>query len=946
MYRFMLPLLRTGLFALLLMHLAPACAQDTEVHIGVLSFRPIEQTREQWQPTADHLSATVPGYHFSIEPMFFDDLDRAISQHRFDFVLTNPEHYVTTRTNYGLAVIATLMPLAQGHPVSSFGGVIFARADRKDIESLDDVRGKIVAAAAEQSFGSYLMQRWVLYKHDIRVGDLGGVRFTGMPQDKVVKEVASGLADVGFVRTGILENMSREGKIELAQFKVLNRQPDSTFPQLLSTELYPEWAFSATPDTPDALIKAVNLSLLNIGPEDAAARTGKYYGFTPPGNYAPVEAVMVRLDMTPDQTQQFDWRDVVRKYAIPIFLSSVIVLAAILAALFFVLRTYRRLQQSYQERSRLDNELQEMNASLEISVAERTQQLQESEARFRRMFEGHSSPMLLIDPADGAIVNANQAAAEFYGYACEQMRLMNINRINTMSPAEIAKVLAQAAQNKRNYFVFQHRLASGDIRTVEVYASPVEVDSRRLMFTVIHDITERRELEEQMRELAYYDPLTRLPNRRLLLDHLRKAMSSCRRSGRHGALLFLDLDHFKTLNDLHGHDIGDLLLQEVAARLQHNTREQDSVARLGGDEFIILLEDLSGNLQEAMVQAEGVAEKVRSALAQPYLLKRHTTPGTEEIITHHCSSSIGVTLFLDHNETLEQLLKWTDMAMYRAKEAGRNAIRFFDPAMQRTIEQRAALEADLYEAIESDQLRLHYQVQIDAAGQPQGAEALLRWQHPQRGLVPPGEFIPVAEDTGLILPIGAWVVETACIQLKRWEEDADFDALTLAVNISAKQFRQTDFVDQVLAAIQRHDVRPELLKLELTESLALEDVEDTIAKMSALKRSGVSFSMDDFGTGYSSLSYLKRLPLSQLKIDQSFVRNLTTDKADQVMARTIIDLGFNFEMAVIAEGVETEAQRDLLGSYGCASFQGYLFSKPLPADLFEVWVRERRAQAA
>lgn len=924
---------------LLLATISSAFAEDKEVRIGVLSFRAIEATRQQWQATNDYLNAHVAGgYHFTMEPMFFPELDKAVDQNRFDFILTNPEHYVATRQHNGLAVIATLMPLAAGHPVDSFGGVIFARADRKDIQELADVRGKTVSSVAEKSFGGYLVQRWTLFERGIQISEAKKVNFTGMPQDNPVLQVLKGEADIGFVRTGILESMVSEGKIKRDELHVLNLQPAEKFPQMLSTELYPEWAFSVAPGVPEKLIKAVSLALLNITPDDDAAKSGKYYGFSPPGNYAPVEAVMLRLKMNPDRADQFDLNDVIKKYVNELIAGGLLLLSGLMALALYLARKNRQLSSSYCERDKLDEELRLNNASLEVKVLQRTQELRESEARFRLMFERHSSPMLMIDPNSGDIVSANLAASRYYGYTIEQMLRMNIEHINTMSANEILKERKQALLEERNYFVFPHRLANGDVRTVEVYSSPVEVDGRSLLFSIIHDITERKQLEAQMHDLAFYDALTKLPNRRLLLDRLSKALISCKRTHRHGALLFLDLDHFKSLNDLHGHDVGDLLLLEVANRILSCIRQEDSAARFGGDEFVVMLDGLSESLSEAVVQAEIVAEKIRESLAKPYQIER---AGSNDVITHHCTSSIGVTIFRNHEESLEQLLKWSDMAMYRAKDSGRNAIRFFDPSMQTAIETRAALESDLHEALEQRQFELYYQIQVNANGSAQGAEVLLRWMHPLRGMIPPNQFIPLAEETGLILPIGAWVLETACAQIKEWQTDPRFKNLTLAVNVSVKQFRQPDFIDQVVAVVTQYQINPVLLKLELTESLVLEDVEDTITKMRSLKDFGVSFSMDDFGTGYSSLSYLKRLPLSQLKIDQSFVRNLASDTGDKVMVMMIVDLGMNFEVDVIAEGVETESQFKLLHRYGCAFFQGYLFSKPIPIAEFEALIAHK-----
>ncbi len=594
---------------------------------------------------------------------------------------------------------------------------------------------------------------------------------------------------------------------------------------------------------------------------------------------------------------------------------GMLLLLCIVVAAFWLAHANRKLHKSYLERERLDIQLKIANATLEHKVVLRTQQLQESEARFRQMFESHASPMLLIDPESGNIVDANLAAEKFYGYRIEQMKSMNLGQFDVPNEDPESK---------------SHRIASGVVRNVEVHSSLVDVEGRSLQFSIIHDITERRELEAQMHELAFYDPLTGLPNRRLLIDRLEKALLACQRSRRHGALMFLDLDHFKVLNDLHGHDIGDQLLTEVASRILACIRAQDSAARFGGDEFVVMLEGLSDNLNEAVTQADSVAEKIRASLSQPYLLKRG-----DDVISHHCSSSIGVTVFCDKDANLEQVLKWTDMAMYHAKDAGRNVIRFFDPDMQTAIETRAALEADLHAALEQGQFCLFYQVQVNSEGRARGAEVLLRWQHPVRKMVSPAQFIPLAEDTGLIVPIGEWVLDTVCAQIASWRDQPLFRDLVIAVNVSAKQFRQSDFVAKVQKYVRQYQIDPASLKLELTESLVLDNIDEAIAKMRALKAFGVSFSMDDFGTGYSSLSYLKRLPLDQIKIDQSFVRDITTDKTDLVMVKTIVDLGVNFEMEVIAEGVETTEQLQLLKQSGCWSFQGYLFSKPVPIEAFE-----------
>jgi diguanylate cyclase (GGDEF)-like protein/PAS domain S-box-containing protein len=441
------------------------------------------------------------------------------------------------------------------------------------------------------------------------------------------------------------------------------------------------------------------------------------------------------------------------------------------------------------------------------------------------------------------------------------------------------------------------------------------------------DISISKAAAEEIQTLAFYDPLTHLPNRRLLLDRLTHALATSTRSGKDVALLFVDLDHFKTLNDSLGHDVGDLLLQQVAERLMAIVREGDTVARLGGDEYLVMLENLSEQAIEAAAQAEVISEKILFALNLPYQLAANEYQSTV---------SIGVALFNTHHQSQEELLKHADIAMYQAKKAGRNSICFYDPQMQHTIHARVELERDLRIANKNRQFQLHYQIQVDHLGQPLGAEALIRWLHPERGLVSPFHFIPLAEEKGLILPIGQWVLETACAQLKTWQQNAFTRDLTLSINVSAKQFRQKGFVDQVQTAINQYAIDPKLLKLELTESILLESIEDTIITMNALKEIGIRFSLDDFGTGYSSLQYLKRLPLTQLKIDQSFVRDIVVDSNDKAIVRTIIAMAQSMELEVIAEGVETDEQRQLLFNKGCKKFQGYLFGKPVPIEEFDV----------
>ncbi len=440
------------------------------------------------------------------------------------------------------------------------------------------------------------------------------------------------------------------------------------------------------------------------------------------------------------------------------------------------------------------------------------------------------------------------------------------------------------------------------------------------------DITTRKAAEKEIQRLAFYDPLTGLPNRRFLAQRLTRGFASGTRSREHGALLFIDLDNFKLLNDSRGHTVGDLLLQQVAQRLLKCVREGDIVARLGGDEFLVILTDLSAQALEAGARAEAVGEKILASLDEPYELDSHQ---------HHSTASIGITLFRENQAEFNELLKQADISMYQAKHEGRNRLRFFDHRMQEAIAERAELERDLREAIKQNQFELYFQLQMDQRRKAFGAEALIRWNHPTRGLVGPASFIQLAEETGLVLPIGRWVLEQACAQLGAWQKTPRTQDLLLSVNVSARQFRQPDFVAQVQAAIQLHTINAHRLKLELTESVLLENIEEATQTMETLRESGVRFSLDDFGTGYSSLRYLKKLPIDQLKIDQSFVRDITVNSQDRAMVRTIIAMASNLGVDCIAEGVETEDEHQLLLEDGCQYFQGHLFGLAQPLAVFE-----------
>lgn len=581
--------------------------------------------------------------------------------------------------------------------------------------------------------------------------------------------------------------------------------------------------------------------------------------------------------------------------------------------------------------ARLDSQHREdgVAATLRIALTDITEHKQaEEELRIAAIAFESQSGMLVTD-ANAVILRVNQAFTRLTGYSAEEAlgktpHILSSGRHNQ----EFFQAMWTALLEK-GYWQGEiwNRHKNGQIyaewHTISAVTAP---DGRTTHYVGnFFDITRDKEAADEIHRLAYYDPLTQLPNRRLLQDRLAHASTAAARNGLYGAVLFIDLDNFKTLNDARGHDIGDMLLIEVAQRLHTAVREGDTVARMGGDEFVVLLDNLDSNAEEAAKLAQQVSEKILGILAIPCKLNDYQ---------FHCTASIGIGLYCAP-QGVEELLRHADLAMNQAKITGRNTLCFFDPTMQAVVTARSAMEDDLRDALVKNQFQLYFQSQVHHDRQIISAEVLLRWQHPERGLISPLEFIPLAEQTGLILPIGQWVLESACAQLKAWESEPHTRHLQLAVNVSARQFYQADFVAQVRQALHNNAIDPKLLKLELTESLVLDNIENTIVKMNELMEIGVRFSMDDFGTGFSSLSYLTQLPLHQLKIDQSFVRNIGVKASDASIVQTIIGMAHNLGIEVIAEGVETEAQRAFLELNGCPVCQGYLFSRPVPIAEFE-----------
>gem|GEM_PF-3861140 len=577
--------------------------------------------------------------------------------------------------------------------------------------------------------------------------------------------------------------------------------------------------------------------------------------------------------------------------------------------------------------------LSEMVMDIESALArldlEAQQRLAEQESRIAAIAFETPEPMIVMD-AEGGILRANSAFSRTTGYSQDEVIGKNPNFLQSgRHPPEF---FAELWQQVRGMGYWQgeiwDRRKNGEVYPKWLTISSVLDGAGNVSNFVasFSDISERKEAAEAISRLAYYDSLTSLPNRQLMMQRLQRALRYSSRSGKFGAVLFLDLDNFKTINDTLGHDEGDRLLLDAAQRLGACLREEDTVARFGGDEFVVLLEDLQGPREHAAILAKGVSDKLLAALAAPFAVQ-----GRE----FACSASVGVALWSgDTQVDAKELLKRADMAMYEAKKAGRNAARFFDPIMQTAIETRSRLEGRLRMALNLGQFTLHFQRQVRGDGSVFGAEALLRWNDPEHGMVPPAEFIRLAEEFDLIIPIGRWVLRTACRQIKAWSHSEATRGLCLSVNISPKQFASESFVSDVAEILRESGADPSLLQLEITEGMLLTNIEETIAVMAELRRMGVTFALDDFGTGYSSLSYLQRLPLNVLKIDQSFVQELGQNPRSEAIVRTVIQMGQSLGLDILAEGVETEGQREALSRWHCTNYQGYLFGKPGPIETF------------
>jgi len=895
-----------------------------EVRVGVLAFQAKSETLAQWTPTAQWLSQQLPNHHFEIVALTYEALDEAVASGSIDFVFTNPEHYVVLRNRHQLRPMVTLNTLIKDQVVEQFGSVIFTRAD-SGIGTLEQLRGKRLAAVSVNSLGGFLMAADIFRQQGLHLlSDPFQMDYLGLPQSLIVQKVMAAQADAGIVRTGVLEQMQAQGKLDLRQLRVLNLQPRANFPQLLSTDLYPEWPWTALRHVPGALVKATTLALLQIPPDSEAARKGRYQGFSTPANYTVIEDLMRRMKVYPGMSERPVWLVLWQDHQGKVAMLAGLLLTAGLGLAVYFWRSNQRLR----ELTRVNLEAQ---ASLVVAAA---------------AFESQVGLVVLDDFT--RVKRANAAMAALLGYPPEALNTQMLTVLcgSGISEGTIHQIW-QVVQDKGRWqgeLVCQHRNGFDVPCMVTITAIRAANGAPGGYVGSFTDITERKQAETSIRQLAYFDPLTQLPNRRMFLEALQTAMDDALLEGTLAGLMFIDLDFFKNLNDTHGHSVGDQLLRLIAQRLLLLIGPDNLAARLGGDEFVVMLPRLDTREEVAMEQTLTLAQTIHQALLSPFDLDTASDFGdVAQSLRYTCSGSIGVALFGLVEEPLTEVLKRADVAMYKAKHDGRNLIRQYDPAAQQAVNQRMALSNDLNLALCDGQLTLLYQLQVDAQDRAVGAECLMRWQHPLRGNVSPVEFIPLAEDSGAIIAMGDWVVHSACETLVRWASVPALAQLTLSVNVSPRQFSEADFVQRVTHILTQTGANPQRLRLEVTEGIVMHDTPLVIARMQELCTLGLSFSIDDFGTGYSSLSYMQMLPLAEIKIDRTFVNDLTRSERSAAIVKAVIALGNSMHITIVSEGVETQAQKEQLLALGCDLLQGYLISRPIECAALELLVASRHS---
>ncbi|WP_193495106.1 EAL domain-containing protein [Nitrincola alkalisediminis] len=874
--------------------------EDEKLHIGILAFRGIESTQQQWQETLHILNQSLPQYSLEFHILFMDDMTDAVYRNELDFVLTQPEHYILMRSFSRMSVAATLLNSHENQPLARFAGVIAALSDRSDLNSLDAIRGQRIASAHANSLGAYRIQHWTLNQAGIRIPkDIQTVTFTGQPQDKAIALLLDKQVDIAFVRSGVIESMIQSGQLTQDQLRIINAQDTSELPLMHSTQLIPEWAFAAMPSIDPLVVRDITQALFSIQPDSIAARSGGYYGFAPPVDYASLESILLELRVHPDRISHFDMRDFVEKYLLEI--SIALGCAIVLGSVWVACDIRRRKKYA---------------ANLRIAAAAFS-----------------TNEAITITNEKNEILRVNSAFTQITGYSEAEVVGRNPSMFSSgYHPPEFYKEMWSALNTAGHWEgEIWNRRKNGEIFPEHLNITKVRGVHPQSFYYVasFSDITQVKESKEQIEHLHLYDQLTGLANIDLLRDRISSAITRTQLHETTFALILIDLKNFKFVNESLGRRAGDQLLCGVAERLTEALPVYSSLARLAADEFVIICEYRDQTSEQALFDIEHLIVDIQNTFITPFSIQGKLI---------YSQANLGVVYCANESCTADELLKRADLAKNQSKFNAQTNVSFFDPLMQEQVNKVVELENDLRHAIDQNQLELYFQPQYDINRSIIGCEALIRWLHPTKGVISPAEFIPLAESTELILLIGDFVISTACQTLATWQVNAFTNKWTLAINISARQFQCKDFVDRVMQHLRDAQAPANRLKLELTESLLIDYTDEAVEKMSQLKKVGVHFSLDDFGTGFSSLSYLKKLPFDQIKVDKAFIHDLIHNHSDEAIIRSVLAMGKAFDMNVIAEGVETEQQLQKLQELGCYFYQGFYFSKPMSGQKLQSWM--------
>ena len=915
---------RLALCVLLVAH-QPAGAQAplaterptlSTARVAILAFRSKESTALRWQPLIDHLNAEIPDVDFQLHLYTNKEMDAAVASGEVDFVFVQPSHYVVLTYTHGLSSpLATLVNKQDNVEVNAFGGVIFTRADRSDINDLTDIKGKTVAAPDRSGLGGYQMQAYELFKAGLTLPDAIIVQETGQPQDRVVDAVLSGAADVGFVRTGLLESMTMNGKLRQGSIKLIAPRTHSGFPFIASTALYPEWPFSAMTHVNSDLARRVAATLLAIPHDGELARSMSIAGFTIPGDYRSIDELLREMRLPPfDTPPRFTFKEVWQRWQ-PIWLTLFGVIGSIL--LLFVIHLLSR------------------HRALLLAQAK----LQASDEEVRRLSQAveQSPESIIITDLAGNITYVNQSFEHNTGYRAEEVIGRNPRFLK--SPKTPSSVYQEMWACLSRGEIWQGELINtrrdGSDLVESAILSTIVNDAGLISgyLAVKQDITERKATEARVHQLAFYDPLTGQPNRSRMNDLLARRLLKPELHYHRDALLLLNIDRFKLINEARGHDLGDALLISFGHRLAEAVADRGQIARMGADEFAVLMIDCGKDQQETTGKALTMAHHLMLAFASPMIVNAENIAITLSTGITSCPAPEDI--------NTGDALRRADTALHRAKDGGGNQFAVFEAEMGELVARRFQIEAEMREALVAGQLGLHLQAQLRPDGSLYGAEVLVRWDHPVRGLISPSQFIPIAEQSDLIVDLSHFIFREALLLLARMQHQ-DM-AIRLSINLSPRHFRKQDFVPWLKTLLEQTGADPSGLTLEVTEGLFIDNLSEIAARMEALNALGIHFSIDDFGTGYSSLAYLKRLPIAELKIDQSFVQDAPNDPDDSALVDAILAVAERLKLVVVAEGVETPSQARFLDARADIIRQGYYYGRPEPAGQ---WLEHWCAQAA